>query len=116
MLSSESSLELYDVEEFWKFKMKVGFIKEAERIPRTKKLIKLVVDFGDEERTVVAGIGDQYKPEDLKGKRMIFVVNIKPKIIAGVESQAMLVVAEDKEGKVYLIDVNEKVPIGAKVW
>ena len=51
---------LYDVEEFWKFKMRVGLVKKAERIPKSKKLIKLTVDFGDHERTIVAGIGDQY--------------------------------------------------------
>jgi len=108
--------ELYDVEEFWKFKMRIGLVKDAERIPRTKKLIKLVVDFGDEERVAVAGIGDQYAPEDLKGKKMIFVTNLKPKVIAGVESQAMLVVAEDPAGRVYLITAGEDVPVGAKVW
>ena len=113
---AEKSQELYDVEEFWKFKMRVGLVREAERIPRTRKLIKLLVDFGDEERVVVAGIGDQYSPEDLKGKKMIFVTNLKPKQIAGVESQAMLIVAEDSAGRVYLITVDEKVPLGAKVW
>jgi len=112
----EKSQELFDVEEFWKFKMRVGLVRDAERIPRTRKLIKLVVDFGGEERVVVAGIGDQYSPEDLKGKKMIFVVNLKPKLIAGVESQAMLLVAEDSSGRVYLITVREDVPLGTKVW
>jgi tRNA-binding protein len=113
---AERPQELFDVEEFWKFKMRVGLVKDAERVPRSRKLIKLVVDFGDEERVVVAGIGDQYSPEDLKGKKMIFVVNLKPKLIAGVESQAMLLVAEDSSGRVYLITVGEDVPLGAKVW
>jgi len=107
---------LYDVEEFWKFKMRVGLVKKAERIPKSKKLIKLTVDFGDHERTIVAGIGDQYNAEDLEGKKMIFVVNLKPKKLMGVESQGMLVVAEDeKTGKVYLITVDDA-PVGAKVW
>jgi len=114
---TEKAQELYDVEEFWKFRMRVGLVKDAVRIPRTKKLIKLIVDFGNEERVVVAGIGDQYAPEDLKGKKTIFVTNLKPKQIAGIESQAMLVVAEDgTTGKVYLITLDEKVPIGIKVW
>jgi len=108
--------QLFDVKEFWKFKMRVGLIKKAERIPRTRKLIKLEVDFGDENRTVVAGIGDQYAPEDLAGKKMIFVTNLKPKKIAGIESQAMLIVAEDEHERVYLITVGEDVPIGVKVW
>jgi len=113
---SKEQETLYDVEEFWKFKIRVGLVREAERIPRTRKLIKLVVDFGDETRTVVAGIGDQYSPEDLKGKKMIFVTNLKPKTIAGVESQAMLIVAESKDGRVYLITVGDEVPVGSKVW
>lgn len=111
------SEELFDVNEFWKFKLKVGLIRKAERIPRTRKLIKLEVDFKNEIRTVIAGIGDQYSPEDLENKRMIFVTNLKPKKIAGVESQAMLIVAEEEEtGKVYLITLPETIPIGVKVW
>lgn len=110
------SSELFDVEEFWKFKMRVGLVKKAERIPKTRKLIKLIVDFGDETRIVIAGIGDQYSPEDLLNKRMVFITNLKPKKIADVESQAMLIVAEDDNGKVYLINLSENVPLGAKVW
>ncbi len=111
-----SGQELYDVEDFWKFKLQVGLVKEASRVPRTRKLIKLKVDFGKEERTVIAGIGDQYSPEDLQGKKMIFVTNLKPKKIAGIVSQAMLLVAEDDRGKVYLITVSDDVPVGTKVW
>lgn len=108
--------ELYDVEEFWKFMIRVGLITEAERIPRTKKLIKMTVDFGDEKRTVVTGIADQYSPEDLIGKKMLFVTNLKPKKIAGVESQAMLLVAEEENGKVYLIEVSKETPVGIRVY
>ena len=112
-----SEEKLYDVSEFWKFKMRVGLVKSAERIPKSRKLIKLLVDFGDEERVIVAGIGDQYTPEDLLGKKMIFVVNLKPKKLMGIESQGMLIVAEDeKTGKVYLITLSEEVPVGIKVW
>ena len=109
--------ELYDVKEFWKFKMRVGMVREAGKIPGSKKLIKLFVDFGDETRVIVAGIGDQYSPQDLVGKKMIFVTNLKPKRLMGVESQGMLIVAEDdKTGKVYLITLGDEVPVGVKVW
>ncbi|WP_372818000.1 methionine--tRNA ligase subunit beta [Pyrococcus kukulkanii] len=107
---------MYDVEEFWKFDMRVGLVKDAEKIPRTRKLIKLVVDFGKEERTIVTGIADQYSPEDLKGKKFIFVLNLKPKKFSGVESQGMLIVAETEEGRVFLIPVPDEVPVGTKVW
>ena len=108
--------ELYSVEEFWRFQMRVGRVVDAERVPRTRKLIKMRVDFGGEERTVVTGIADQYSPEDLVGRKFIFVTNLKPKVVAGVESQAMLLVAETPDGRVYLIPVPDEVPVGAKVW
>ncbi len=108
--------ELYDVEEFWKFDMRVGLITDAERIPRSRKLIRLEVDFGGESRTIVAGVGDQYAPEDFVGKKMIFVLNLKPKRLMGIESRGMLVVAEEESGRVHLIEVGEAVPVGAKVW
>jgi len=110
----ESSV-LYDVEEFWKFDLRVGMVKDAEKIPNSKKLIKLEVDFGGEERTIVTGIGDQYSPDDLKEKRMIFVLNLKPKKLMGVESRGMLLLAEEDSGKVHLITA-ENVPVGTKVW
>ncbi|MET1128264.1 MAG: methionine--tRNA ligase subunit beta [Thermoproteota archaeon] len=109
-------MELYDVEEFWKFRMRVGLVVRAERVPRTRKLIKLTVDFGDERRTVVTGIADQYEPSDLEGRKFVFVTNLKPKVVAGIESQAMLLVAETEDGKVYLLPVPDEVPVGAKVW
>ena len=108
--------ELYNVEEFWKFDLRIGLVKNAERIPKSRKLIKLTVDFGKEERTIVAGIGDQYAPEDLQEKKMVFVLNLKPKKLMGVESQGMLIVAEEENGKVHLITVNKEIPQGTKVW
>ncbi|HDJ51394.1 MAG TPA: methionine--tRNA ligase subunit beta [Thermoprotei archaeon] len=108
--------ELYDVNEFWKFMIRVGLVVEAERVARTKKLIKMTVDFGDERRTVITGIADQYSPEDLIGKRMMFVTNLKPKKIAGVESEAMLLVAEEESGRVHLIEVPKSVPLGTRVY
>lgn len=108
--------ELYDVKEFWKFDMRVGLIKHAEKVPSSKKLIMLKVDFGNEERTIVTGIANQYSPSDLLGKKMIFVLNLKPKRIMGVESKGMLLVAEEESGRVHLIDVREEIPVGTKVW
>nr|WP_293256308.1 methionine--tRNA ligase subunit beta [Palaeococcus sp. (in: euryarchaeotes)] len=109
-------MELYDVEDFWKFDLRVGFVKEAEKIKRTRKLIKLIVDFGKEERTIISGIADQYNEEELKGKKFIFVLNLKPKKLSGVESRGMLIVGENEEGKVYLIPVPDEIPAGTKVW
>lgn len=109
-------MELYDVSEFWKFDLRVGLVRKAEKLRRTKKLIKLDVDFGGEERTVITGIADQYSPEELEGKKFIFVLNLKPKEFSGVKSEGMLVVAETEEGKVYPLSVPDEVPVGTKVW
>jgi len=109
-------MELYDVSEFWKFDLRVGLVKKAEKLKRTRKLIKLDVEFGNEERTIITGIADQYSPEELEGKKFIFVLNLKPKEFSGVKSEGMLVVAETEEGKVYLLPVPEEVPVGTKVW
>jgi len=89
-------LELYDVNELWKFDLRVGLVKGAERLKRTRKLIKLEVDFGNEQRTIITGLADQYAPEDLEGKKFVFVLNLKPKKLSGVECQGMLIVAESE--------------------
>lgn len=107
---------MYDVEEFWKFDLRVGKIVGAERVPGSRKLIRLDVDFGDESRVVVTGIADQVSPEQLLGKKMIFVLNLKPKKVMGVESQGMLLLAEEESGRIHLIEVPDEVPQGTKVW
>jgi len=107
---------LFDVEEFWKFDLRVGRVLAAERIAGSKKLIKLEVDFGGEKRNIVTGIADQVDPEILIGKKMIFVLNLKPKKLMGVESQGMLLLAEEEGGRVHLIEVQDEVPVGTKVW
>ncbi|AMQ18177.1 methionine--tRNA ligase subunit beta [Thermococcus peptonophilus] len=109
-------MELYDVDEFWKFDLSVGLVKGAEKLKRTKKLIKLDVDFGNEERTIITGIADQYSPEELEGEKFIFVLNLKPKKLSGVESQGMLLLAETEDGNVYLLPVPDEVPVGTRVW
>ena len=109
-------MELYDVSEFWKFDLRVGLVRKAEKLKRTRKLIKLDVDFGTERRTIITGIADQYSPEEFEGKKFIFVLNLKPKEFSGVKSEGMLIVAENEEGRVYLLPVPEGVPAGTKVW
>jgi tRNA-binding protein len=109
-------MELYDVSEFWKFDLRVGLVRKAEKLKRTRKLIKLDVDFGTERRTIITGIADQYSPEELEGRKFIFVLNLKPKEFSGVKSEGMLIVAETEEGRVYLLPVPEEVPEGTKVW
>lgn len=114
--SNLSSREKYDVNEFWKFDMRVGKVLEAERVPGTRKLIKMKVDFGDSTKTAVTGIADQIDLMLLRGKKFIFVINLKERGIRGIISEVMLLVAEEESGKIHLIPVSDEVPVGTRVW
>jgi len=101
-------------EEFQKIELKVAKIIEAEKIEKSEKLLKLIVDLGDEKRQLVAGIAKYYKPEDLIGKEIVVVVNLEPKKLMGIESQGMLLAANVNGEPVILIPEKE-VPPGTKV-
>ncbi|MCC7201375.1 MAG: methionine--tRNA ligase [Nitrospirae bacterium] len=85
------------IEEFAKIKLRVGKIVSAESVPNSKKLIKLLVDIGDEKRQLVAGIALHYKPEDLTGRSVVIVANLKPAKLMGIESQGMVLAASSGE-------------------
>lgn len=94
--------------------LRVGIVLEAERIPTSKKLLKLKVDVGDEVREIVAGGAEYYDPNYFVGKRFVVLVNLKPKKIAGVESKGMLLAA-DVNGKPVWLTVDGDAPPGSKV-
>ncbi len=110
---SEKQSELISIEEFSRIKLVVGTVLEAENIPKSKKLLKLVVDVG-EKRQLVAGIAQDYKPEDLIGKQVVVVYNLKPAKLMGVESQGMVLAAESPDG-LSLLTCDKAVPPGSKV-
>ncbi len=87
--------------DFQKLDLRVAKIIQAEKIEESSKLVKLQLDLGKEfrlrKRQIIAGIGKIYQPEDLIGKEIIIIVNLEPKIIFGLESQGMLLAAEDEE-------------------
>jgi methionyl-tRNA synthetase len=99
--------------EFQKLDLRVGTITKAESIPKSKKLIKLTVDVG-EERTVVAGIAGHYEPGDLEGRQVVLVVNLEPAKLMGVESQGMVLAAEDDSG-VHLLAPDAATSPGSNV-
>jgi methionyl-tRNA synthetase len=101
-------------EEFGKLDLRVATIVSAEPIAKANKLYKLQVSLGEVERQVVAGIAEAYKPEELVGKRVIFVANLKPATIRGVESQGMILAAGDKT-VLALSALDREVPPGTKV-
>lgn len=92
------------IEDFAKIDLRVATVVAAERVPKTDKLIKLQVKIGDEERTIVSGIAQHYEPENLIGKNVIVIANLKPTKLRGIESRGMVLAASDGEGNLVLAD------------
>ena len=100
--------------DFTKLDLRVAKIDSVEPIPGKSKIVKGVVDLGEEKRVVIIGGAEFYQPEDLVGKTVIIVANLKPKKLAGIESNAMLLAADVNE-KPYWLTVIEDVPLGTKI-
>jgi len=101
--------------EFQKLDLRIGKIIEATQIPNSKKLIKITVEFGLEKRQAVAGLLKWYKPEELVGKKCVFLMNLQRRILAGVESQCMILAAEDSEGNVVVLVPEKDIAQGSKI-
>ena len=94
-------------EEFTQLDLKTGTILEAEKMAKTKKLLVLKVDLGHEQRTIVSGIAESYSPEEVVGKKVSVLTNLPPRAIRGVESQGMLLMAEDRDGRLIFISPED---------
>jgi methionyl-tRNA synthetase len=104
------------IDDFAKVELRVGVIKSAERIQGADKLLKILVDLGDEVRQVLAGIAMSYAPEDLPGRKVVVVANLAPRKMRGLESNGMLLAASaGPDGKPVLCTFAEEIPPGAKV-
>jgi len=114
MAEKEEKKEIIDIEEFKRLDIKIGKILKAEKIKGSDKLLRLEVDVGNEIRQLVAGIAEVYRPEDVVGKLVPVLVNLKPAKIRGVESQGMILAA-DVDGKPVLLHPEKDVPPGSKV-
>jgi methionine--tRNA ligase beta chain len=102
-------------EEFQKLDLRIGKIKEANKIPNSKNLIRLMVDFGTEKRQAVAGLLRWYEPQDLEGKKCVFILNLKKRKMMGVESQCMILAAENNKGNVVLLQPEKDIAEGSKI-
>jgi methionyl-tRNA synthetase len=102
-----------DYGDFDKVDLRVARIIGAEAVPKSSKLLKLKIDMG-EERTLVAGIAKDYKPEELIGKKIVVVANLKPTKLMGVESQGMLLAAETGDG-LTLLSFNKDPKVGVSI-
>ena len=101
--------------DFEKIDLCIGKIIEATQVPESKKLIKIMVDFGSEKRQAVAGLLKYYKPEELVGKKCVFLLNLQRRMLAGIESQCMILAAEDAAGKVSVLQPEKDVAEGSKI-
>lgn len=105
---------MISIDDFAKIELKVGTVVDCEELEGSDKLLKLSVDLGEETpRQVLSGIKQWYSPDDLKGKQFIFVANLEPRKMMGLESQAMILAA-DGEKPIPLIP-SEEVPAGTKI-
>ena len=111
----DSLAEEISFDEFQKLDLRIGKIIEATQIPNSKKLIKIIVDFGSEKRQAVAGLLKFYQPEGLVGKKCVFLLNLQRRMLAGVESQCMILAAEDSEGNVTVLQPEKDIVEGSKI-
>lgn len=107
--------DLIDFETFEAVDLRVGRILTAERVPKANKLLKFTVDTGIDRRTIVSGVAEHFAPEELVGKQVSVVMNLKPRVIRGVESQGMLIFAQDANGKLVVVAPNREVADGAGI-
>ena len=103
----EAPKEMISFDDFTKMDLKTGTILEAEKMTKTKKLLVLKVDLGHEQRTIVSGIAESYQPEEVVGKKVTVLTNLQPRAIRGVESQGMLLMAEDQDGRLIFISPED---------
>ena len=102
-------------DDFQKMDIRVSTILEAEKLPKTKKLLKLTIDTGIDKRTIVSGIAEHFSPEELIGQQVLVLVNLAPRDFKGITSQGMILMAEDATGALRLVQPNEKTNNGAMV-
>ncbi len=102
-------------DDFSKNDIRVATILEAEKVPKTKKLIKIKVDTGLDTRTVVSGIAEYYEADELPGKKVCILINLAPRKIKGIESQGMLLLSEDHDGRLLFIEPHADAENGAEV-
>jgi methionine--tRNA ligase beta chain len=95
--------------------LRVGKIIEASAVPESKKLLKIQVDFGSEQRQCIAGLLKYYKPGELLGKKCVFLLNLQRRTLAGLESQCMIMAAEDSTGTVTVLQPEKDVLEGSKI-
>lgn len=104
-----------EFDDFAKMDIRTGTIIEAEKVPKTKKLLKLLIDTGIDQRIIVSGIAEYYDPKDIVGKQVSVLVNLAPKDLKGIKSQGMILMAEDLDGKLVFVSPTQNVVNGSEI-
>ncbi len=114
-VKAEPQKEECTFDDFQKMDIRVSTILAAEKVAKTKKLLKLTVDTGIDQRTIVSGIAEHFTPEELVGKQVLVLVNLQPRELKGILSQGMILMAEDATGALRLVQPSEAVKAGSMV-
>lgn len=111
----EPQKEEVEFDDFGRMDIRTATVLAAERVPKTDKLLKLTIDTGIDQRTIVSGIAEYYSPEDMLGKQICILANLKPRTIRGIESKGMILMAKQGDGKMRFITPQETVVNGAQI-
>lgn len=111
----EKKIEKIAIDEFSKIELRVAQVVAAEKVEKANKLLKLTIKLGEEERQIVAGIAEHYAPQDLIDKQIVIVANLQPATIRGIESNGMLLAAQDETGSLSILTLDRPLQCGAKV-
>ena len=114
-VSAKAAKKNIGFDDFTKLDIRTATILEAEKVPKTKKLLKLTVDTGIDKRTVVSGIAEYFDPQSITGTKVSILVNLEPRTIKGIESQGMILMAEDHTGKLVFVSPQEDIENGSEV-
>ena len=113
--AAASAADKITIDDFMKVDLRVAKVLTAEKVPNSRKLVKLSIDLGTEQRTLVAGIAEAYEPEQLVGRTIVMVFNLKPAKLMGIESNGMVLAASPDGGKPTLVSFDADVPPGTRV-
>ena len=105
-----------DIDDFAKIELKIAKVLSCEKVEKSKKLLKLTVKVGDETRTVVSGIALAYSPEEMVGKKLAMITNLKPAKLCGIVSEGMIICAEDKDGKLAFLTPEKDIEDGSQIF
>ena len=114
-VTAHPAKELISYDEFSKMDIRTGTILQAEKVAKTKKLLKLLIDTGIDKRTVVSGIAEYYDPEKLVGQKVSILVNLAPREIKGILSHGMILMAENHTGELSFVTSDKEVANGSEI-